>query len=96
MEILLAFIFGAAVGAGAHAVMPHRETRGVVLAPVLGALAAGLTWMVLTWARMTVEDPLLWVAAIAAAFAVTLPAVAILARVRMSHDRRERARLRIS
>lgn len=95
MEIMLAFILGAAVGAASHAVMPHRATRGAVLGPVLGAVGAGTTWMALTWAGMSVENPLLWVAAIAAAFAVTLPAVAILARERLAHDRRERARLRI-
>lgn len=96
MEILLAFIFGAAIGTAAHAVMPDRETRGVVLAPMVGALSGGAAWMVLTWLGFAVDNPLLWVVSIVVPVAVTLPVIAVLARVRVAHDRRERIRLRIT
>lgn len=95
MEILLALIFGAAVGTAAHALLPHRDTRGVAVGPVLGALVAGATWLAMTWARVAVDNPLLWVAAIAVPAAVTLPALALLSRVRLRRDRHERAALKI-
>ncbi len=95
VEILLAFLFGAAIGAAVHALLPHRETRGIALAPVLGALVGGAVWMLLTWAGWTLDNPLLWLASIAAPVAVTLTAVGILTRMRVAQDRRERVRLKI-
>lgn len=96
MEILLAFIYGAAIGGAAHLAVRHRETRGVALAPILGALVAGATWMLLTWAGWTLDNPLLWLLSIAVPAVVTFTAIAVLARVRTARDRRERARLRIA
>ena len=96
MEILLAFILGTVVGAAGHAIVPHRATRGVVVGPVIGAIAGGGIWMLLTWVGLTPDNPLLWVAAIVVPALVTLPALAVLSRVRLAHDRRERVRLRIA
>lgn len=96
MQILLAFLFGAAIGAVVHVAMPHRSTRGMALAPVLGGLVGGAVWMLLTWAGMTLDDPLLWLASLAAPVPVTILVVAVLSRTRLDHDRRERTRLRIS
>lgn len=96
MEILLAFIFGAAIGAVAHFALPHRETRGAFVAPVLGALVAGAAWLLLTWLGVTPDNPLLWLAAVVAPLIATVVAVTVLTRVRLAHDRRERTRLRIA
>jgi uncharacterized membrane protein YeaQ/YmgE (transglycosylase-associated protein family) len=96
MEILLAFIFGGAIGLLVHYTLPGRSTRGVALAPMIGAFAGGVVWMVLTWAGLTLDNPWLWLASLAAPIVVTYPVVAILARTRSAHDARERARLRIS
>lgn len=95
MEILLALIFGAAVGAAAHAALPHRETRGVALGPVLGALIAGATWMAMTWAGFALDNPWVWVTSIAAPAVVTFPVIALVTRARIAHDSRDRARLKI-
>ncbi|MET0672306.1 MAG: hypothetical protein ABWY37_02320 [Microbacterium pygmaeum] len=96
MQILLAFIVGAAIGAAVHFVARDRGTRGVALAPVLGALAAGLGWMILTWAGVGLDSPWLWLSAVLVPIVVTYPVVTILARVRIAHDARERARLKIA
>lgn len=95
MQILLAFIVGGAMGAAAHYLVPGRGTRGVALGPVLGAFAAGLVWMILTWAGTGLDSPWLWLSAFVAPIVVTYPVLLILARTRTAHDARERTRLKI-
>lgn len=96
MDILLAFIFGGAYGGVLHYLMPGRTSRGTVLAPVLGALLGGLTWMALTWLGMTTLTPWLWILSLAVP-AIAVPSVlAVLTRTRATHDARERLRLKIS
>lgn len=95
MEILLAFIIGAVIGTAAHFSVPARDSRGNVLLPVLGALSAGLVWMILTWAGFAVDNPLLWLAAFAVPAVVVFPTGAFLVRARREHDAQERARLKI-
>lgn len=96
MDILLAFIVGAVVGLGAHALAPRRDTRGVALGPIVGSLIGGATWLAFTWSGATTLDPWIWVVSFALPFVVVLPLLAVLARVRTSHDARERARLKLS
>lgn len=95
MQILLAFIIGAALGMAVHFLVEGRPTRGVALGPVLGAFSAGLAWMILTWAGLALDNPWLWVSAFVVPILVTYPALLILARTRAAHDVRERARLKI-
>ncbi|MCR2762209.1 hypothetical protein NQ152_01670 [Microbacterium sp. zg.B48] len=95
MQILLALLIGAVIGAALHFLAPARGTRGVVLAPVLGALMSGLLWMILTWAGQGLDSPWLWLSAFLAPIAVVYPALVILARTRTAHDAQERARLKI-
>ena len=95
MQILLAFIVGAVIGAAAHFLVPGRGTRGVALGPILGAAAAGLVWMILTWAGVGLDSPWLWLSAFVAPAVVTFPALVILTRTRTAHDARERAQLKI-
>ena len=96
MQILLAFVVGAAIGTAVHVVAPDRGTRGVALAPVLGALVSGLVWMILTWAGLGLDSPWLWLSALVAPILIVYPTVVILARVRLARDAAERARLRIA
>lgn len=95
MEILLALIFGGAVGAGAHYLLPGRELRGVVLASMLGAVAAGLAWSMMTWLGMGLSHPLLWVISAAAPFVVVPLALRILTARRTAYDAQTRAALKI-
>lgn len=95
MQILLAFIVGAAIGAAAHFLVPGRGTRGVALGPTLGAFSAGLVWMILTWTGVGLDSPWLWLSAFIAPIVVTYPTLVILARTRTAHDARERAQLKI-
>ena len=95
MQILLAFLIGGAIGAAIHFLVPGRPTRGVALAPIVGAAASGLAWMILTWAGLGLDNPWLWLSAFVAPIVVTYPVLVVLERTRTSHDARERARLKI-
>ena len=95
MQILLAFLIGAAVGAAAHFLVRDRATRGAAIGPVVGAFSAGLVWMILTWAGVGLDSPWLWLAALVVPIVVSYPVLVILARTRTASDARERARLKI-
>jgi uncharacterized membrane protein YeaQ/YmgE (transglycosylase-associated protein family) len=96
VQILIALIIGAVVGIAIHFQLSHRLTRGVVLAPIIGALSAGLAWTILTWAGVGIDTPWPWLAALVVPMAVTYPVLILLTRSRVARDARERARLRIS
>lgn len=96
MEIILALVLGTVVGIAAHFLAPGRDVRGVALAPILGALASALVWMILTWTGVGTDSIWLWLSAIVAPAAVTFPVLAVLTRIRHAHDANERARLKIA
>lgn len=96
MEILLAFIAGASVGTALHFLQRGRESRGVALAPMLGAAVSGLAWLALTWAGLTTGNPWIWVAAVVVPAVVVPLVLAIAARRRTAHDASERLRLKIA
>jgi uncharacterized membrane protein YeaQ/YmgE (transglycosylase-associated protein family) len=95
VQILIAFIIGAVIGMAAHFQVPQRQSRGVALGPVVGALSAGLAWMILTWAGVGIDTPWPWLAALIVPAVVTYPTLILLTRSRVARDARDRARLRI-
>ena len=95
MQILIAFILGAVVGVGIHFQLHQRLTRGVVLAPMIGAVSAGAAWTILTWAGVGIDTPWPWLAALVVPIAVTYPAIILISRARVAHDANEKARLKI-
>lgn len=96
MQILIALIIGASIGVGIHFHVSARETRGVVVGPITGALAAGVAWTALTWLGFGIDTVWPWLSAFVAPVVVTYPVLITLARVRTSRDARERAMLKIS
>ncbi|WP_159498297.1 hypothetical protein [Microbacterium sp. 18062] len=96
MVILLAFIFGGALGLVAHFALRGRDLRGAALAPIVGALVGGAVWLALTWAGLTTADPLIWFAAVIVPTVVVLPGTALLTRLRRARDAREAVRLGIA
>ncbi|MFB8387098.1 hypothetical protein ACFC3F_08165 [Microbacterium sp. NPDC055910] len=95
MQILLALIVGAVIGVGLHFLVSDRPTRGVVVAPMLGAAAAGLAWTILTWSGIGIDSPWPWLSALVVPAVVVWPALVVLARTRLAHDERARTRLKI-
>ena len=63
MQILIALIIGAAIGIAAHLQVPHRQTRGAAVIPVLGTIAAGVAWLALTWAGIGIDSLWPWLSA---------------------------------
>lgn len=96
MQILLAFIAGAAIGIALHFGLPGRGSRGVVLAPMIGAAASGIVWSALTWAGVGIDNPWIWLSALVAPAVVTAPTLAVITRARVNADQRERERLGIA
>jgi hypothetical protein len=93
VQILIAFIVGAVVGLGIHFQLHQRLRRGVVLAPMIGAVSAGAAWSILTWAGVGIDTPWPWLAALIVPIVVTYPAIVLVSRARVAHDAREKARL---
>ncbi|MFH8250367.1 hypothetical protein ACH3VR_08400 [Microbacterium sp. B2969] len=95
MQILLAFIIGAVIGLAIHYLAGGRDTRGAALAPIIGALLAGLVWMILTWAGVGLDSLWLWLSPLVVSW-LAWPVVAFLARTRRVRDLNERKRLRLA
>lgn len=95
MQIILAIIVGAVIGLAVHFLVGHRTTRGVVIGPVVGALAAAVAWSALTWAGIGIDTVWPWLAMFVAPLVVTYPVVVLLTRSRVAGDAAERARLKI-
>lgn len=95
MQILIAFIVGAVVGIGIHFQLHQRLTRGVVLAPMIGAVSAGAAWALLTWLGVGIDTPWPWLAALIVPILVTYPVIMAVSHFRVAHDTREKARLGI-
>lgn len=95
MQILIALIVGAVVGIGIHFLVPDRHTRGVALAPMIGAVTAGLAWTILTWVGFALDNPWLWLSSLIVPALVTWPLLIVVTRLRLARDERERERLKI-
>lgn len=95
MQIVLALLFGAVVGLLVHGTLPARDTRGVALAPMVGAAVGGLVWMALTWQGLKVSNGWLWIASLAVPLVVVYAFVPVLSRVRRRHDAREKTLLKL-
>jgi hypothetical protein len=95
MQILIALIVGAVIGLAVHFHIGDRASRGVVIAPMVGAFSAGLVWTILTWSGVGIDSIWLWLSMFVAPLVVTYPVVILLTRARVAHDAAERARLRI-
>ncbi|KAA9110263.1 hypothetical protein [Microbacterium rhizomatis] len=96
MQILLALIVGAVFGIAAHYAAPGRDTRGVAVGPVIGAIVGGVVWLIFTWAGVGIDNPWIWLVSFIAPFPIVYPILRVLGGVRRARDTRERARLRIS
>ena len=95
MDIVLAFLFGLAAGLIAHYALPGRPVRGTALLPAIGAIVGGAVWTVMTWAGATTLDPWIWLLSAFVPAIVVVPLGALLTRIRLAHDERERVRLKL-
>ena len=77
MFILLALIAACSLGVAVHYLMPHRDLRGVAVAPAVATAASAAIYTVMQWAGIAESSIWLWLASI-------LGAVAIGATLRMA------------
>ena len=76
MELVLVAAGALLLGFLAHAALPDRDTRGLLLVPGLTVAVAGVAWVALTWAGLRSDTAWPWlvttVLALAAAVSVPL------------------------
>jgi uncharacterized membrane protein YeaQ/YmgE (transglycosylase-associated protein family) len=94
--VLLAVIGGILLGAVAHALVPSRTSRGVMVGGALGGAAAAIVYTALTWSGVAESSLWMWVASLGAALVVAVVGTLVLTRLRLSHDAAEDARLGIA
>ncbi|RKT36572.1 hypothetical protein DEU34_1087 [Microbacterium sp. AG1240] len=93
MQIALALLIAVVIGVALHVALPHRQKRGVVVAPAIAAAAGVITWAALTWAGVGIDNPWIWLSAITVPAVVTAPLVLALGAARVRGDERERRSL---
>ncbi|WP_144710749.1 hypothetical protein [Curtobacterium pusillum] len=86
MELLFAVLGGLIVGAVAHVVVPWRTSRGSLLGPAVGGIAAAVLWEALTWAGWKYDATWIWVVALVGAAVVALGTEWVLGRRRTAAD----------
>lgn len=86
MELLFAVLGGVICGAVVHVVLPWRSTRGQLLGPAVGGIAAAVLWEVLTWAGWRYDGTWIWVVALLGSAVVALAVAWLLGRRRTADD----------
>ncbi|MCI2959191.1 hypothetical protein MN032_15995 [Agromyces atrinae] len=64
MELLFVALGGALLGIAARYTVPRRSTHGVLVIPAVGALAASVVWVGLTWLGWAWDGGWIWVASL--------------------------------
>ena len=95
MYILLALIGACVFGVAVHFLVPHRETRGVAVAPAIATAVAGAAYALGQWAGLKESNVWLWLIALGGAVIVAAAATLILTRVRVHGDAERRVALGI-
>ncbi|MET4157670.1 hypothetical protein [Agromyces sp. PvR057] len=67
MELLFVVLGGAILGLGARYLLPLRHTHGVLLIPAIGAGAAAIVWVALTWLGWAWDGGWIWVVSLVVA-----------------------------
>ena len=88
MELLFVVLGGAILGLGARYLLPRRHTHGAVLVPALGAAAASVLWVALTWAGLKWDGGWIWWITLVGTAAIVAVTDLVLGRVRTVSDER--------
>jgi quaternary ammonium compound-resistance protein SugE len=86
VELLFVAIGGALLGLLARYTTPRRLTTGVVLVPAIGAAAAGVVWVVLTWIGLEWDAGVIWWLTFASAAGTVYAVALLLGRARERGD----------
>ena len=72
MELVLVAVGALLLGFLAHAALPGRDTRGLLLVPGLTVAVAGVAWVALTWAGLRPDTAWPWLVAAVLVLATAL------------------------
>lgn len=86
MFVLIAVVVAGCVGLAAHYLLPHRDRRGVAVAPLAGAVAAGVIYTALQWVGLAESSIWLWLASLGVGILVAIFGTMALTRLRMTRD----------
>src|SRR5690606_31785985 len=78
MYILLALIAACVLGIAVRYVIPHRELRGVTVAPAISTAVAAVVYTALQWAGVGEDSVWLWLASVGGGVAVAAVAALLL------------------
>jgi hypothetical protein len=93
VELLFIVLGGAILGFVLHYALPAADTRGVLLAPAVGAVVAAIVWEALTWAGWPADGGWIWVVALVVPGVAAIVACRAAATRRRARDTEQFARL---
>ena len=93
MELLFIVLGGAILGFVLHYALPAADTRGVLLAPAVGAVVAAIVWEALTWAGWPADGGWIWVVGLVVPAVAAVVACRVAATRRRARDTEQFARL---
>lgn len=93
MELIFIALIGAVAGLAAHALLPGRSSRGVLLLAALGLAAGALSWTVCLASGLGAANGWTWTIAVALGVIVPVAVGLALTPRRRTADRELRARL---
>jgi len=86
VELLFVTLGGAILGLAARYALPHRLTHGSVLVPAVGAGAAAVAWVALTWLGWAWDGGWIWWVSFVVAAAASVLVDVVLGRRREAAD----------
>ncbi len=94
MEILFAIVIGAGIGAVIRLLLPKRQTHGLLLVPLVGAIVTAAVWAPLVWLGFTFDGGWIWWISLGAGGVASLVTALVAPVARRSADTRIFERLR--
>ncbi|WP_431220800.1 hypothetical protein [Leifsonia xyli] len=88
MELLFVVLGGAIIGLAGRYLLPNRHTHGAVLMPALGAVAAAVLWVALTWAGLKWDGGWIWWITLLGTALVVAVSDVLIGRLRTQSDDR--------
>lgn len=86
MELLFITVGGALLGIAARYSVPRRTMHGVVLVPAVGAAAAAVAWVALTWLGFAWDGGWIWVISLVVSGLTAAAVALVLGPRRERHD----------
>lgn len=86
MELMFIGLAGLIIGAVGRYALPWRHTHGAILMPVVGAVAALVLWVALTWAGLKWDGGVIWWIALFGTGAIVAAVDLLLGRQRTRSD----------